>query len=418
LGYRRRVLTRRYAWLVAIVATLTMTVSYIDRTALAVLAPVVTKALGISNEAYGWLGSAFSIAYLFGTPIAGWWIDRIGARRGLAISVLAWSTVAALHALVPSFGVLFVLRLALGLTEGPGFPGASQTVQRVLPPEDRERGFGVLFSGSSIGIMLVPLAVGLLLRYTSWHVAFLVTSLAGLVWLPAWLWVTRSSEVRTRLAPLPSDDREPRPAFHALVKHPVVLRGLAGVLAAAPVFSFASIWGAKYLVLCFGIEPVDVGHYLWLPPLMIDTGAILFGHLASRQLRPAGEPPRQLYAIAIALTASLGFLPLAHTPWDSLVVLSASSIGAGAMYTLTTADLLSRVPANSVSTAGGILAGAQSLALIISSPLIGRAVDATGRYDLAALCLGVWVLPGGVTWLLWKPPHRPAADLPRARALD
>jgi hypothetical protein len=124
------VLPRRQAWTVTIIATLTMTVSYIDRQTLSVLAPAVTKALDINNETYGWLGSAFSISYLFGTPFAGWWIDRIGARRGLVASVFAWSAVAALHALVPGFGVLFGLRLLLGITEGPGFPGAVQTVQR------------------------------------------------------------------------------------------------------------------------------------------------------------------------------------------------------------------------------------------------------------------------------------------------
>ena len=41
------------AWMVALVATFTMTVSYVDRNALGVLAPAVTEALGISNEAYG-----------------------------------------------------------------------------------------------------------------------------------------------------------------------------------------------------------------------------------------------------------------------------------------------------------------------------------------------------------------------------
>ena len=106
-------MSRRTAWLVAIVGTLTMTVSYADRLTLSVLAPSVTKALHISDEAYGWLGSAFAMAYLIGTPFAGWWIDRAGARRGLVASVLAWSAVAALHAIVPGFATLFVLRLAV-----------------------------------------------------------------------------------------------------------------------------------------------------------------------------------------------------------------------------------------------------------------------------------------------------------------
>src|SRR4029079_5046655 len=102
-------MSRRTAWLGAIVGTLTMTVSYADRLTLSVLAPSVTKALHISDETYGWLGAAFAMADLIGTQLAGWWIDRAGARRGLVASVLAWSAVAALHAIVPGFGVLFVL---------------------------------------------------------------------------------------------------------------------------------------------------------------------------------------------------------------------------------------------------------------------------------------------------------------------
>src|SRR5512135_2594011 len=128
--------SRRTAWLVAMTAMLTMTVSYMDRSTLGLLAPSVTKALHISESGYGWLQSAFSMAYLFGTPFGGRWLDRIGARRGLVRSVLAWSTVAALHSIVPGFAALFALRIALGMPEGPSFPGAAQTVKRLLPEPD------------------------------------------------------------------------------------------------------------------------------------------------------------------------------------------------------------------------------------------------------------------------------------------
>src|SRR5262249_19130289 len=53
LEYRPGMLSRRTAWIVAIAATLTMTVSYIDRQALAVLSVAVTKDLDISREQYG-----------------------------------------------------------------------------------------------------------------------------------------------------------------------------------------------------------------------------------------------------------------------------------------------------------------------------------------------------------------------------
>jgi MFS transporter, ACS family, hexuronate transporter len=394
------------AWLVAIVATLTMTVSYADRLTLSVLAPSVTKALDISEEGYGWLSSAFSVAYLFGTPLAGWWIDRAGARRGLVASVLAWSAVAALHTIVPGFGVLFVLRLALGLTEGPGFPGASQTVQRILPANDRERGFGVLFTGSSIGAMLIPPLATLVFRHAGWRVAFLVTAAAGLVWIPLWIAVTRAPAVRARLDIPAQDAAEPRPSFGELVSHPIVLRALCAVFAAAPVFSFPQTWGAKYLVRRFTMDQGDVGHYLWLPPLVFDATAILFGDRASRQRRAEGVPPRALFALAATLAATLAVLPLATTPWQSTIVLGSAMAGAGAVYALVTADLLGRMPAGSVSFAGGILSCAQSLALIIVNPLIGRAVDRLGNYDAVAIGLAMWVVPGSLIWLCWRPAVR------------
>lgn len=403
------VLSRRMAWLVAIVATLTMTVSYADRLTLSVLAPSVTKALDISDEAYGWLASAFSTAYLFGTPFAGWWIDRAGARRGLVASVLAWSAVAALHAVIPGFGMLFVLRLALGITEGPGFPGASQTVQQILPPRDRERGFGVLFTGSSFGAMLVPPLATLVFRHAGWRVAFLVTAAAGLVWIPVWIAVTRSYAVRARLdlsIATSGNKAEPRPSLGELVSHPILVRALIAVFAVAPVFSFAQTWGAKYLVRMFAMKQGDVGHYLWLPPLMLDTGALLFGDLASRQRRAEGVPPLALFAIAAALTSTLALLGLVETPWQSMLLIGGATAGSGAIYALVTSDLLGRMPPGSVSFAGGLLSCAQSLALIIVNPLIGRAADRLGSYDAIGISLGLWVIPGCLIWLLWRPPIR------------
>src|SRR5438128_12576498 len=99
----------RWAWALALTGTFTMSVSYVDRQTLSALAPTVTKELNIDETHYGLLVSAFSIAYLVGAPLAGRFIDAVGARRGLLGAVLIWSAVAALHALVPNFMTLFAL---------------------------------------------------------------------------------------------------------------------------------------------------------------------------------------------------------------------------------------------------------------------------------------------------------------------
>jgi MFS transporter, ACS family, hexuronate transporter len=403
-------LPRSLAWGVALVATLTMAVSYMDRTALSVLAPTVTKAMGISEPAYGLLASAFSMAYLLGTPLSGWWIDRVGARRGLVYSVLAWSAVAALHALAPGFAFLFGLRIALGLAEGPSFPGAAQTVMRVLPPEDRSRGFGVLFTGSSVGAMLAPPLASYLFRLAGWRVAFLGTAAIGLLWIPVWIAMAWRPAVATRLdTPGPVGEpeaRAPRPAMHALLFHPIMLRALIAIFAVAPITGFVIVWGSKLLVRRFGLGQGDVGSYLWLPPLCSDAGAVLFGDLAARQRRAAGAPPRALFVATVMLSCAIALQPLAGTPWLSVTVLGAGMAGVIATYTLVTSDMLARMPASSASSAAGIIAGAQSLALIISSPLIGLAVQHYGNYDVVALALGAWVVPGSAIWWAWRPAVR------------
>jgi len=388
-------------WSVVVAATATMAVSYVDRTALGVLGDAISTDLGITNTQFGWLGTAFAIAYLISTPLSGWWLDKLGARRGLVGSVLVWSTVAGLHALVPGFGSLFALRIALGLAEGPGFPGAAQTVQRVLPEGERERGFGVLFTGSSIGGMLAGPLASLLFRAFGWRIALLETAIVGLAWVPMWIVLTRSPAVRALLDAKPEPSQR-NASLLELVRHPILIRGLLAVFAVAPAVGFLGQWGGKYLAASFKVSSGDAGDYTWLPPLFLDIGAILFGDLASRRRRVSSEPPRALFAIAMLLAMSIAALPVATTAWQGMAVLSVSLAGGGAIYTLTTSDMLSRIP---VSFAGGILAGAQSLAAIIMHPLIGASVDATGNYDAVGIALGACVIPGGIVWLAWRPPR-------------
>ena len=398
-------ISRRLAWMVAITASATMTVSYVDRTTLAVLAPSVTKALHISETAYGGLTSAFSVAYLLAVPLSGWWIDRAGARRGLVVSLLIWSAVAAGHALVPGLGVLFAMRIALGVAEGPSFPGAAQTISRILPSADRERGFGVLFTGSSLGNMLAPPIASALFAIAGWRVAFLLTSVVGLLWLPLWIGLTRQPAVRTMLDSHSPAPHAEHPPLREIMASPLMVRALIGILAVAPLLGLVGAWGAKYLVRVFAMPQDTVGSYLWVPPLVADLGAILFGDLAARQAR-GGAPPRALHAVAALLATSAALLPWAATPWRAMAVFSVCTAGGLAVYTLVTSDLLSRMPAGRASFAAGVLSGAQSLALIVTHPLIGRAVDATGGYALATLVIAGWVLPGSLIWWAWRPPPR------------
>jgi MFS transporter, ACS family, hexuronate transporter len=414
-GYR--LISRRHAWALTFVATLTLAVSYVDRQALAALAPTICKEFNISESQYGVLLASFSFAYLFAAPLAGALVDRVGARRGLLGAVLVWSFVAALHAIVPGFGVLFALRIALGITEAPSFPGAAQTVQRVLSPAERPRGFGVLFTGSSIGAMISAPLAALLYKHWGWKIAFLGTAIVGLIWVPIWIACSWKNPARD-LLDRPASTNDPKPHPLTVLRHPAVLRAALTIAAVAPAMGFVLNWGSKFLDKTHHVAQADVGPYMALPPLMFDLGSVAFGHFASvrRRQRSDGSPDRPLFAGAALLTVCLAATPFGRTPWESMFIAGVGMIGGGGVFAMISVDYLGRVHPSIVSAASGMGAAAQSLSYIIFALILGKLIEQTNGYTVPFLTLGAWMIPGCVTWLLWKPPPPYREESPAATA--
>ena len=408
-------LTRRAAWSIALAGTLAMAISFFDRQALSVLAPTVTAELHVSDVAYGWLGAAFSIAYLLGAPYAGWLIDRVGARRGMRGAITLWSIVAALHALAPGFAALVALRLALGLAESPSFPAAVQTVQRVLPPADRARGMSTLFVGMSLGAMIVPpLAIAIQARF-GWRVAFAATSSVGLLWIPLWWRVTSSPAARAALDTPPRVEDAARAKGSArstwrrslaIAAHPAVLRALLAIVAVTPFSAFAAAWEAKYYVRVFSFAQRDLAPYLMISAAFYDGGALLFGDLAARRARSAGHDgtaPRALFAVATLLAAcGAASLGMATAPLVAVMSMALGATGRGAIVTLLNSDMAARAPRAQVSAAAGVIASAQAAAHVVVNPIVGHAVQSSG-YRGVLLGLAAWTLPGCIAWMAWEP---------------
>jgi ACS family hexuronate transporter-like MFS transporter len=395
-------LSRGRGWLVAVVATLAMSVSYVDRQVVSAIATSVRRALSIDAQHFGYLAAAFSLSYLVVAPLAGALVDRIGARRGLIAAILTWSVVSAAHALAPTFAALFVLRVLLGAAEAPSFPSAAQSVRRALPPGDRSAAFGLLFTGSSLGAAVAaPLAITLDIHF-GWRTAFVVASLAGLAWLPAWLLVTRAPEVREVLAR--PDAGAPAPAtpvtFGAVLGDPAVLRALLLVVASAPALMFLFVWMPQYLELGRGLEKAAVAGYVWLPPVMIDAGMVGFGVLASRfDRRSAGQRSHvALVLLAAAMESLLALVPKVQGIWPTMVLLGIAGAGGGGLYTLLTADMMARIAPSRVSTAGGLTAAAQSLVYVVLNPLVGRWIDRSHSFDGSLVLLGLVAMPGALGW--------------------
>jgi ACS family hexuronate transporter-like MFS transporter len=390
-------------WVVA-VSTLAMTVSYVDRQAMAALGPTVKRALSLGHTQWGALTSAFSIAYLLCAPVAGMLVDRIGARRGLVIAVLVWSAVAGLHALVPTFAVLFLLRIFLGVAESPTYPSAARCVGAVAPERSRSAALAWLFTGSSIGAAVAgPAAIALYARFDSFRVAFLGIALVGALYAPLFWKVTGHPSVKPlverREAPLVKSSH-PFRDFLDLLREPAVQRAMVLVIASAPAIMLVLNWGPQLLETQLGVPQRHQARYVWAPPLAFDAGAVIFGALASRRDR-SSRSIMDLILIAAILEGTLAFVAWTHHPVAGMALCGTSMAGGGALYALAAADLFKRIGLRRAGAAGGMAAAAQSLAHIVAAPLVGVVLDRTHTYHDVLLVLGALAVPGALAFVLW-----------------
>jgi len=385
-----------------------MSVSYIDRQTLAAIAPTVRSALAIDHTQFGWLLSAFSMAYLVGAPAAGVVVDRLGARRGFAVAVVVWSVVAGAHALVTSFAMLFALRVLLGAAEAPSFPAAAQAIRRALPPSRRSAAYGLLFTGSSVGAMVAaPLALSIEGSY-GFRAAFVGTAVVGLAWIPLWLGITRADRIPPEEVATSAVDVTPV-RWIDVVRSPPVLRAVVAVVGSAPLLMFVLNFTPQYLVEHWHLPRLGTRWLLMVAPLMFDVGAVGFGWWASTRERRSGtgtgtgerKTHVDLFLVAAAMAALLVFAPLAPSARVAVMIFGVAAAGGGGIYVLATADMLGRVPLRSTSSAGGMTAAAQSLAHIVASPLVGMAIDRTHGYGTALVGLGLAVIPTSLAFALW-----------------
>ncbi|MGH6785004.1 MAG: MFS transporter, partial [Sphingomicrobium sp.] len=238
-------MTRNYRWVICALLFVAVTINYIDRQVLGILAPTLQRELNWSESDYGDIVSWFSFAYAFGFLGAGRLLDRIGVRRGLAAAVVAWSLAAIAHAFARTATGFSVARAALGIGESAIFPGAIKSVAEWFPQKERALAAGIFNAGTNTGAILTPLLVPWITLRWGWQMAFIATGLLGLVWLALWIPLYREPPSGppsgTQFGPPSGPPSGPppgsplRPSWLSLFSHRQTWAFIAGKLLADPI---------------------------------------------------------------------------------------------------------------------------------------------------------------------------------------
>ncbi|MBV9303877.1 MAG: MFS transporter [Acidobacteriaceae bacterium] len=362
-------------WLAFGVFVISSTLSFLDRQLIATLAPLIMSDLRFNQTGFGFLISAFSITYAISSPIAGWFLDRVGINRGISAAVSWWSAAAVSTGFTRALGSLTVCRAALGLGESAGVPAAGKLNGIYLKPEERALGAAVNQIGISLGLTLAPLWISVARAHT-WRTPFVITGLFGFAWLPIWLTTSRLIPPQFGSSESRRSSRE-HPGFSLLRDRALLTVVVANVLWMGS-YSLWSNWTTLYLTRVHRLTLQESAKYVWIPPLISNLGGFFGGWMSLKWMKRgiAAIPARQKAVWASALGSLMTLsLPLAPDARWATAVISISFFfalaGSVNIYALPI-DLFG--PARS-GLAVAALTCAYGLLQTVISPLIGYLSD-------------------------------------------
>ncbi len=175
-------------------------ISYIDRGAISITAPQITKQFHFTATQMGFIFSAFSVTYSLLPVFVGALGDRRGARTLLPILMGWWSIFTILTGLASSFISFIVVRLLFGLGESGSLPVSTSTLANWYPPSARGFLQGITHAAARVGAAIaVPIVVALVIAFHNWRPSYYILGAVGLVWAVLFYFFFRDkpSQVKT-----------------------------------------------------------------------------------------------------------------------------------------------------------------------------------------------------------------------------
>jgi len=273
------------------------TINSIDRSLIGLLKPTLSHQLGWTAEDYAsivfWFNTAYAISYLGLGRI----IDWIGVRLGFAGAVLLWSVGAALHGLVSTVTGFASMRFVLGLGEGGYLPGCIKTTRLWFPGDERGFSSGVFNAGVTLGALLTPAVMPFLVIALGWRATFIISGLAGLVWLVPWMLYYRDPHLHPGLDPaehalITAGDPQPQPqtSWRELLSWRATWAYTAIQFLTSPVWWFYLFWMPDFLNSAHGINLARLGPPLVSVYVIAMLGSLFGGTVSSRMIKGGMQP--------------------------------------------------------------------------------------------------------------------------------
>ncbi len=414
----------KYRWYVLLMLFLASFINYIDRAALPIAAPFISKEFHLDAEMLGMIFSSFFIGYAIFNFVGGYLADLYGPKKMFAVAMTSWSIFSGLTILASGFASLFIFRVLFGMGEGPISSGTNKMINNWFPARERGRAVGVSIAGMPLGAAVTGPIVGFIALQWGWRASFLLLTLLGLAWVACWLKVvTDRPSQNARLSPEElaeiENDREKASAIEKValplsffLKQPTILATALAFFACNYIIYFFLTWFPSYLVMAHDVSLKNMSIVTMIPWLIGFIG-MAGGGFASDYLYQKLRDlmlSRKLVIVTglIGAAVSVAFCGFATSAAAAVVLMS---IGVFFMYATISsywAIIQDTVRGENVGGVGGFVHFLSNIAGIVGPSATGFLVQTSGSFTSAFLLTAGLAIAGALAVAFFAKPIAPS----------
>lgn len=282
-------------WYIIGLVCLATIINYIDRSALGLMWPDISKDLGMDKDDYALILNIFLVAYAIGQSITGKMFDKIGTRLGFVISITVWGIATALHGFARSILTFSIFRILLGLGEAGNWPGAVKSNAEWFPSKERALAQGIFNSGAAMGSIVAPPLIAIVWVAIGWQMTFVLLGLLGLIWVIPWLIINKAlpqkhswiseDEKKYILSGIKKNEEENAKeglSMRQILSHRESWAVLSSRFFIEPIWWLFVGWMPIYLSEVYGFNVKEIGFFAWVPYVGAALGSLCGGYFSGR----------------------------------------------------------------------------------------------------------------------------------------
>jgi MFS transporter, ACS family, D-galactonate transporter len=407
---------RNHAWIVVALLFLFMVINFADKAVIGIAAVPIMQELELSPRQFGLLGSSFFLLFAVSSVATGFLVNRVQTRWALLAMGFIWALTQFPMTGSVGFETLVACRIALGAGEGPTAPVALHSAYKWFPNELRTFPTAVIIQGGAIGVMAaLPLLNWVIVRWT-WHWAFGLLGVVGLVWCALWSVFGREGLLDGSVKAQDAAQSSARVGYAQLLLSPTILACWAASFGANWALSLALSWQGAYLIKGLGLAQSSIG-FLGALPAVGSAVAMLATGWYSQRLLLRGVSSRLARGAFGGLCVVVGGAALAMLPYvpGSFAKIALTTLGVAlpsVIYVISNAIVGEITPAAQRGALLAIGAAVASSAGLLAPYIMGSVIESAATpldgFNSGFFICGVIVLVGGAIAMVLVNPEREA----------